>query len=249
MAPLNYRRLDKLRAGELGINQTLSPGWDVYGRLASSYRLPNIDENRSTPLNAPLRPQQNADRELGLKWMQGSDSLVIRYFRQYTINEIAYVQYPVGANTNLDPTQRKGVELQGQWHPVKSLTLSGTWQQITGRLRSGVNAGKEMVLVAPHSGTARASYQLDEHNSIELGMQYLASMRYGADADNACSTRIPSALLWDGRYAWSSREWTFALAGTNLADRKGYNYGYSCDATGVYPFEGRGIKMSVSRQF
>ncbi|HEX5355605.1 MAG TPA: TonB-dependent receptor [Aquabacterium sp.] len=249
MSPLAYERLDKLHAAEVGLSQTLAPGWDVYGRLASSYRLPNIDENRATPGNAPLLPQKNADRELGLKWLQGGDSLVVRYFRQYTINEITYVEAPVWANTNLDPTLRQGLELQGQWRLNSALTLSASWQQLTARVRSGANAGKEMVLVAPHSGTARASYQIDEHNSLDVGAQYLAAMRYAADADNMCTTRIPSSLTWDGRYAWTSRDWTFAVAGTNLTDRKGYNYAYSCAATGVYPYEGRSVKFSVSRQF
>lgn len=249
MSPVAYDRMDKLHASELGLNQTVIPGWDVYGRLASSYRLPNIDENRATPGNASLLPQKNADRELGVKWMQGGNSMVVRYFRQYTINEITYVEAPVWANTNLDPTLRKGVELQGQWRVNTALTLSASWQQVTARFRSGANEGKEMVLVSPHSGTARASYQIDEHNSIDLGMQYLASMRYAADSDNMCTSRIPSMLLWDGRYAWTNRDWTFSVAGTNLADRKGYNYGYSCLASGVYPYEGRSVKLSVSRQF
>lgn len=249
MSPLAYERLDKLHAAEIGLNQTVTPGWDVYGRLASSYRLPNIDENRATPNNAPLLPQKNADRELGLKWMQEGNSLVVRYFRQYSINEITYLEYPVSANANLDPTLRKGVELQGQWRVNTALTLSASLQQMTARFRSGANEGKEMVLVSPHSGTARASYQIDNHNSIDLGMQYLASMRYAADSDNTCTTRIPSVVQWDGRYAWTNRDWTFAVAGTNLADRKGYNYGYSCAATGVYPYEGRSVKLSVSRQF
>lgn len=250
MAPVNYDRRDKLHAGEFGLSQTVAPGWDVYGRLASSYRLANVDDNRTTPSAGPLLPQQNADRELGVKWMRGGDGATVRLFRQKTINEIAFdnVLY---ANTNLDPTRRAGTEIEGHWSPVKALTLAATWQQLTARFRAGANTGKEMTQVAPHTATARATYRVNEQHTLELGMQYLSSSRYVGDEDNMCSMRVPSSTLLDARYAWTDRVWTIALSGTNLADKKGFNYGstYLCGEPYVYPYAGRSVKLSASRQF
>src|SRR5690606_35198024 len=117
--------------------------------------------------------------------------------------------------------------------------------------RSGPDAGKEMVLIAPHTATLRAAWRVDDRNTLDVGAQYLASMRPANDAANLCSQRIPSSVLFDARYAWSDRVWTVALSGTNLADREGYDYDYSfgCDASLVYPCAGRSLKLSVSRQF
>lgn len=247
----NYDRRDKVHAGEFGVSQTLVPGWDLYGRLASSYRLPNVDENRVTPLGEPLRPQKNSDKEVGIKWLDGGNSFTARYFHQDTRDEIIYVSSIgfTGANANLDPTRRRGVEFEGRWSPAKNLTLSATWQQLTAKFRSGPNAGNELVMVAPHTGTARASYRFDDHNSVDVGMQFMASTRTAIDATNTCDKRVPSSTLLDGRYAWSDRFWTIALSGTNLADKKGYNYDYSCNALYVYPYAGRAVKLSISRQF
>lgn len=250
LAPLKYNRDDKLHAGELGLNQTLRTGLDAYVRAATSYRLPNIDENRSTPASAALRPQRNEDREVGLKWGRSGHSATVRYFVQKTTDEIAFDNL-LYANTNIDPTRRRGLEVEGRWSVTRDVVLSGTWQQLTARYRAGVNAGKEMVLVAPHTATVRAAWRVDDRQTLDVGLQFLSSMRPGGDEANTCSRRVPSSTLLDARYAWTDKVWTLALTGTNLADHRGYNYAYSymCGEPSVYPFNGRALKFTASRQF
>ncbi len=255
-----YDRDDHLYASELGLSQTVVPGWEVYGRAATSYRLANIDENRLTPSQGPLRPQRNSDREVGVKWAQGAQSATVRYFTQKTRDEIAFDMLAY-ANTNIDPTQRKGVEAEGRWQATQRLSVSTAVQQLTARFREGVNAGKEMVLVAPRSATLRASWRIDDHQTLDAGVQFLAASRYGGDESNGCSVRVPSSTLLDARYAWSDRDWTVAVSGTNLADRRGFDYGYAytldgsnpCGASGVersvYPYAGRSLKLAVTRRF
>lgn len=250
MPAVSYDRRDKLHAGELGLSQTVAPGWDLYGRLASSYRLANVDDNRNTPGLAALLPQQNADRELGVKWAQSGHGVTARVFRQKTVNEIAYDPLQ-GANANLDPTRRAGTEIEGHWSPLKAVTLAATWQQLSARYRAGANEGKEMTQVAPHTATARVTYRVNEQHTVELGMQHLGASRYVGDEDNLCTMRVPSTTLLDARYAWTDRVWTIALSGTNLADKQGFNYGstYLCGEPRVFPYAGRSLKLSVARQF
>ncbi|MDI1349798.1 TonB-dependent receptor [Aquabacterium sp.] len=251
-AAARYNRDDHLYASELGLSQTVASGWEVYGRAATSYRLANIDENRQTPNQGPLRPQRNSDREVGVKWAQGAQSATVRYFTQKTRDEIAFDMLAY-ANTNIDPTQRKGVEAEGRWQATQRLSVSAAVQQLTARFREGVNAGKEMVLVAPRSATLRASWRIDDHQTLDAGVQFLAASRFGGDESNSCSARVPSSTLLDARYAWADRDWTVAFSGTNLADRRGFNYGYA-DSTcsprsSVYPYAGRSLKLAVTRRF
>lgn len=250
-----YDRDDHLYASELGLSQTVIPGWDVYGRAATSYRLANIDENRVTPNNGPLRPQRNSDREVGVKWAQGAQSATVRYFTQKTRDEIAY-DARFRANANIDPTQRKGVEAEGRWQATQRLSVSAVVQQLTARFREGVNAGKEMVLVAPRSATLRAGWRIDDHQTLDAGVQFLAASRYSGDESNSCSVRVPSSTRLDARYAWSDRDWTVAVSGTNLADRRGFDYGFAysldgtpCSTRGVYPYAGRSLKLAITRRF
>lgn len=248
-SPVTYDRQDTVHAAEFGINQTVAKGWDVYGRVASSYRLANVDENRLTPSLGPLRPQKNQDKEIGVKWLQGRNSAALRLFTQSSVDEIAFVGGTVFANTNIDPTRRQGIEIEGHWSPVSALDLSATVQDISAKYRKGPLAGRQMVLVAPQTATLRASYQVADHHTVDLGLQYLAKMRFGQDTNNQCARRVPSSTLLDARYAWSDKAWTVAVSGTNLTDKQGYNYAYSCTGGDVYPFAGRALKLTVSRQF
>src|SRR5690606_32129420 len=129
-------------------------------------------------------------------------SATLRWFRQKTTDEIIYVA-DLFANANIDPTQRRGYELEGRWSPVRAWTLSATWQEVKASYRRGDNAGKEQVLVAPRAATLRAAYRINDQQSVDAVVQYTAAMRLGDDADNQCSRRIPERTTLDARYAWS----------------------------------------------
>ena len=112
-----------------------------------------------------------------------------------------------------------------------------------------MNQGKELVLTAPRTGTLRSTWRLNEHHTVDVGLQHLSPMRFGDDDDNSCTRRTPRSTLLDARYAWTADGWTVALSGANLTDQKGYNYAYGCNAPSVYPYNGRALKFTVSRQF
>lgn len=252
--PVNFTSYDSshsLSAHELGLDQAVMKGLDVYARWAASYRVPDVDDNRF--LAQPLLPQHNRDRELGVKWRAGSSSAALRVFRQNTVDEIGFDPlagpYGTGANVNFDPAQRKGVELEGRTQLLSALDVAVTWQQVQARFRSGPYAGLEQPLVAPRSATLRLGYALDAHQRIELGGQYLAAARFGNDQTNACTRRIPATILMDARYAWTSSAWEIALAATNLADRKTYSLAFDCSHGALYPESGRMIQLSVVRHF
>jgi iron complex outermembrane receptor protein len=243
-----YDRQNHLNAAELALSQTVLTGLDVYGRWASSYRLPNVDENRYTPSQQALRPQENRDRELGVKWAKGVNSATWRWFLQTTKDEIAF-DPTTYTNANLDPTRRQGYELEGRWSPMASWDWSATWQHVNATYRSGPQAGLQQVLVAPETATLRTTYRFNEQQLIDVGVQYLAAMRFNDDGANQCARKIPESALLDARYAWSNKVWTVAVSGTNLTDEQGYNYAYSCTIGALYPETGRALKVTVAYQF
>ncbi len=248
-----YARTDTLRAAELGLSQGLFGPWSVYGRVASSYRLANIDENRLTPGQAALLPQENRDREVGVRWEMGGHSATARYFRQRTRDEILFVGAPFFANTNIDPVLRKGLELEFKWLISSAWRLSGTAQHLSAEFDAGPNKGKDLVAVSPTTATLRAHWQVDDRQSFEMGVQYLSKARYPGDESNRCSARLSSSTLVDGRYVWRQQGWTLAVASSNLADRQGNQWGYAysagCVNPDVYPYAGRAWRLSVERSF
>ena len=238
-----------LHAREAAISQTLAEGWDAYLRWARSFRLPNVDDNRY--LAQPLKPQTSRDVEIGSRWSAASWQAAVRVFRQHTDDEVAC--YVLGGlfctNVNLDPTRRQGVELDGSWQLGRGVDVAASWQWLDATFRSGANAGRELPLAAPRSGSVRVGWALDAQQRIELGAQYRAAMRIADDRDNGCGRRIPSARFVDLRYALRLDGWEWAVSASNLLDEETYGTAFKCATGGIYPDPGRLWRVSLTRRF
>ena len=244
---VSYNRHDSLSAWDIGINQGLTTELNVYARSAKAYRVANVDENRY--LTAELNPQITRDVELGAKWHPRSGiSASGRLFQQNAVDEIAYDPLAFN-NVNLDPSRRKGVEVEGQVQLSKTLRLNGSLQTVKAQFSSGVYSGLEMPLVSSVSGALRLGWRPDVHRTVTLGMQHLGAARFGNDNDNTCAARIPSSTRWDARYAYVYDKLEVALSLTNLSDVSTYSYAYSCATGALYPDSGRKLALSVKYSF
>ncbi len=249
---VSYDRNNDLSAWDLGVNQALADGFNIYGRSARAYRLPNVDENRY--LVTALRPQITSDLEGGLKWQSTVGSIVgIRAFRQNAVDEIAYDPtsgpFGFGTNVNLDPTRRNGIEFNGKTAITRDLSLSGSVQSITAKFSGGPNFGKEIPLISQMSATLRMDWQLDARQRLGLGAQFLGAARFGNDNANTCASKIPSSTLLDARYAYKLDKVELSVAADNLADNKSYSQAFSCVTGSIYPNPGRVIRVAAKYSF
>ncbi len=250
-----------LNAWEAAVGQTVVTGLDVYLRAAKSYRVANVDENRQLDFTnfppvflPPLKPQTARDIELGAKLNANHSSAAIRIFQQHTRDEIAYDPSapPFGANVNLPPAKRIGVEVEGSLRIINELEIMGTVQSISAKATEGPLQGKDLPLVPKLSGTLRMSYQLTPEQVLEAGLQYKGAQRFGSDYDNTCVREISSAATLDARYAWrvsGIKGLELALSGTNLNNKRYSSYGYSCTSGALYPEAGRALSGTLSYRF
>lgn len=244
---VGYDRNDNLNAWDFGINQALSGGFNVYGRTAKAYRLPNVDENRF--LVSALRPQITRDIDAGLKWQStGGSSVGVRAFRQSAKDEIAF-DPTTFSNANLDPTRRNGLELNGRTAITRDLSASGSIQSISAKFSGGPNSGKEIPLVSRVSAALRIDWQMDARQRLGVGAQYSGDARFGDDNANSCARKIPSSTLLDARYAYKLENVEFSVAADNLTNSKSYSYAYDCVNGSLYPNPGRVIKLAAKFSF
>ena len=243
-----YDQHDRLRAWEFGMSQTVWSHTDVYGRVAHSYRLATADEYGYSVNFEPLRPQYNDDEELGVKWGDSGKTATLRWFRQATKDEIDYD--PIArANANLPALRRSGFEADARWAWAGGWSAQVTGQALTAKFIQGDLAGKQVPLVANRTATVRVGYEFNEQHSVNVGAQYLSSIRFNDDVSNTCARRIPSSTLLDARYQWTDQVWTASLGVTNLADRSVYNMAYKCSFGALYPEAGRAVRATLSRRF
>lgn len=244
-----YTRRHSLNAWDVTGKYDITPTLHVFGKVGRSYRVANADENASTPVpNRPLEPQTSQDLEVGIKVGDAQRSLTARVFRHRLANEIFYSPL-VFANVNLDPTQREGIELEGNVRLMTSFMLAATIQHVKAEFRGGPNAGNEMVLVPRNTATLRLNWMPGNAHSGYVGLQWTDSQRYGGDFTNACGVRIPSFATVDARYAYRSGPWELALTGVNLGDRRYFTNAFGACRSGIYPDAGRQIKASVRYDF
>jgi iron complex outermembrane receptor protein len=247
-AASNYNISQKQNAWDVQGSYSVLPKLSLYAKTGQSYRMANVDDNGYTLVtNQPLAAQTSHDLELGATVGDAAHSLTARVFRHKLDNEIFFDSNNF-VNVNLDPTKRRGIEIDASTRVGADWRLSGHVQHVQASFTEGPNAGKEMVLVPKNILTMRLSWLPADGQSADIGAQWIDSQRNGEDLDNSCATRMPGFTTFDARYARKFGHWEVALTGLNLSDKQYYSYQYGCQ-TGIYPANGRQLKVSARHDF
>ena len=224
------------------------PNVALHAKAGQSYRVANADENSYRSSDDLLKGQISHDLELGLTIGAPDRQVAARLFRHRLTNEIFFdptIGY--GINTNLDPTRRQGLEIDARMDVLAHLRASAHFQHVNAAFTDGPNAGRDMVLVPKNVLSTRLSW-LGEGQSADIGAQWIDKQRYGDDFTNACIARIGGYTTFDARYAKKFGPWELAVTGNNLADHRYFSNAFSCQG-GIYPSDGRQLKMSVRYDF
>jgi iron complex outermembrane receptor protein len=234
------------RAWSMGLSQSLSGGFTAFGNVGMSFRLPNVDEVGFTLPGQTLKAQSSNDLELGGRWVGSQSRTEVRFYRNALTNELAYDGTVAnsnsfsgfGANVNLDPTLRQGLEVQTKHQFAKNVEalLNLAWRK--SKFSEGVHAGKDMPLAPNATVAATAIWSAAAGHIVNLGLNWVSSQ--SADINNQCS--IPSYATWSTGYSYQMRNMELSLGISNLTDLKYYTQAYSCTAgvtNGIYPEAGR----------
>lgn len=250
-----------LRAWELGLRQGLSGGFDIYGRLGTSFRVANIDDNGFTLSGQLLEPQTSKDTEIGMEWRQRTNRLRLAWFESRIDNEIHYMNVPGlfffnGGNTNLPPTRHRGLELDGSWAATGDLTLRGGYRLTEARFQSGVFsgvdvAGHDIPLVPRHRITLGVEYRIDSSWSAAAAAQYIGNQYYDNDQANSFQ-KMPAYTLIDLKFSWRRDGWKVSGGIDNLTDKRYYSYAIRNNAGtsfNAYPEAGRRLTFAAEYAF
>jgi iron complex outermembrane receptor protein len=248
-------RSQSQNAWEAQASYRVHPLVEVFAKAGQSYRVANVDENGYRSSVDILKAQTSHDLEFGttLRRAPGDDSrtLTARVFRHRLNNEIFYdptLNGGWGANTNLDPTERKGIEIDAEAQLIAGWRAAAHVQHVLARFTDGPNTGRELVLVPKNVVTARLAWVPGNGQSADVGAQWVDSQRYGSDFSNSCGANIPSYTTLDARYAIKFGAWEVAATGLNLADRHYFSNAFGCKS-GIYPSDGRQLKLSARYDF
>lgn len=249
----NYKNDVSVNAWSLEGSYAVQPLMNVFAKAGRSYRVGNVDDNAGKTSAELLKPQTSNDLELGASFGDDKRKLSAKIFQHKLKNEIFYdpTVAPWGANVNLDPTKREGVELEARARLSSAFVFSTVLQHVSAKFTEGPHAGHEVTLVPKNTATLRLNWLPGNGHTADIGVQWVDAQRFGGDFSNACKDRIPSFTTLDARYAVRIGTWEFAVSGANLTDKNYYTqaFGTCSSSAKVYPESGRSVRFSARKDF
>jgi iron complex outermembrane recepter protein len=243
-------------AYELGLRHQISSEFAISGRAGHSYRFANVDEIYESG-GAPgysrefqfLRPQKTDSTEIGVEQKVVDASWRATLFNNKVQDEIHLDLYTSGVgNTNLPPSERKGVELEGKWKALQQLSLRAAYTYTDARFQ----AGTEVPLVAKNKINLGATWSATEQTQLNAAVTHVGSQYMDNDEANTFGTKIPAYTAANFKLVHRSGAWSLSAAVNNVFDAHYFNYAVNSTSTpgkyNVYTLPGRTIFFGASYQ-
>jgi iron complex outermembrane receptor protein len=250
----SVREKQKQRAWELGLRQWLGREWSVFGRAGRAFRFVNAEEiYESDIFFAPqfqvLRPQVARTHEGSVQWATNSDALRATVFRTDVYDEIHLDPFTTGVgNTNLAPSRRRGVELDGRARAGRYVTFSAAYAYTDARFREGMWSGNTVPLVPRHKLNLGVTWDVASRTRLSVAASAVSEQRMDNDEPNT-GRQIPAYYLVDLKLAQSLAWGRIAATVNNLFDEKYYDYAvrsaFTPDRYSVYPLPGRSFGLAA----
>ena len=230
-ATLLAERKRNLDAYELALRQPLGGAWAAYGKIGSSFRVPNVNDNYSlfTATVNLLEPQTARDREIGLESVSSTARYRLALYDIELDNEI--LLDPVTfTNRNLPPTQRRGVETEARWQFASGFDLSAGYTYAEAEFRSGSFggtpiAGNDVPLVPRHAASLGAGWKFMPKARVDAALRYTGEQRYDGDELNTFNQKMPAYTVIDLKLAYDQADWRFTAGIQNLFNEHYFSYG------------------------
>src|SRR5450759_1056849 len=165
-------------------------------------------------------------------------------------NEILFIPFPpIGANINLDPTRRVGVENSATLRLSDAVRLKGGLSYIRATFREGMYAGNDVPLVSRWTENLGLSWDVYQKFAVfDAVVRWVGDRRMDNDQANF-QPMIASHATVDVRLGGEVKNLFWSVAVQNLFNVQYFDYAVASSATfgryNAYPLPGR-IYMAVS---
>jgi iron complex outermembrane receptor protein len=231
----NGTKTSSPRAWEVGLRHNLTENTAIFGRVGQSFRVGTVDEIYSQ--FAPpffdarvtlLEPQTSRDHEVGAEYRQGPLRVRASAFAMYLKNEIHFF-FPAGANINLPPTERQGLELDGSFAASRTVTLFANANYTDARFRDGSLGGvdmrgKRVPLVPRDTFNAGVSWEMAARSVLSGVVRYVGKQHYDNDQANSFPSQMPAYTVADMKYTYALGRFKLGAAINNLFNERYYSY-------------------------
>jgi iron complex outermembrane receptor protein len=264
----SVRENQEQHAWELGLRQAFGARWAAFARAGRAFRFVNAEEiYESDIFFAPqfqvLRPQHSRTYEGGAEWRRGGHALRATLFRIEVFDEIHLDPFTTGVgNTNLPPSRRQGLELDGKTQASRTLSLSAAYAYTEAKFLEGTLqgspfaigtdmpiAGKTVPLVPRHKLNLGAAWDVLARTRLSAAFSAVSEQVLDNDEPNTLGHRIPAYYVADLKLEHSQRWGRIAATINNLFGEKYYAYAvrsaFAPDRYSVYPLPERTLSLGL----
>jgi iron complex outermembrane receptor protein len=237
--------IDIQHAWHVGAEHRFNNTVTVFGRMARSFRTPNVDERigvLSFPVDFRLRTQTSRDMEAGIRLKFPRLHVQSSVYDMRLRDEIHFSP-SVFANVNLDPTRRYGSENHATLRVNDKLAFKGGVAYTRAVFRDGPFAGNDVPLVSRWTANGAVSWTVwDRQLVFDAVVRYIGERRMDNDQKNF-QPMIPAHTLVDVRFAGEYKNLHWSVSLQNLFDAKYFDYAVASPFTfgtyNAYPQPGR----------
>jgi iron complex outermembrane receptor protein len=220
-------------AWHLGMEQRLGPHLALFGRMAQSFRVPNVDERvgmvtalSGVPTNFQLRTQKSHDWEAGARINAGPLEAQWSYYNMNLTDEIHFHFGPnfTAFNTNLDPTRRYGHETIVALKVSDDVRVKGGLAYTRSVFREGLFAGNDVPLVSRWTGNIGVSWDIvKKWLTLDTVVRYVGDRRMDNDQANL-QPLIPDFTTVDVRLGGKIENFFWSVSVLNLFNEEYFDY-------------------------
>ncbi len=195
-----FRRNFDDQAYQAGIVFAPNPSSSLFANLATSFRVPNVDEYALA--EPDLQPQHGRHLDLGWrqryrKWAESSVTLFA-----FEIEDEIYYDPNLRVSRNFaDTTRRVGCELSARVFPVEPLTIWGNYTFTRARFLDG---GDPVPLVPEHAADAGLEWRITQDLSAAVLGTFVGKKEDGSSLASRDFARIDAYQVFDLKitYTW-----------------------------------------------
>ena len=240
------------QALNVGFEKKLNRELSFYGSYSESFRVPNIDErvaSSSPKLTFDLKDQESKGYDIGFRYQKDNLGLNASYYEIDTKNEI---QLSNNINTNLDPIERQGVNLdfdyiydlsnkiKGSFSYTDAVFTAGsftpgvntygsntsTWQNLMGGGTSYSLVGKSVPLVAPIKFSVGYETDIRDNLTLDIELDYTGEKYVSNDQENI-EPKIPDYYFVNTYLSSVNRNYKMSFGVKNIFDESAYDMAVS----------------------
>lgn len=247
----------------VGLEHRFNGIFAVFGRAASAFRTPNVDERVASgpsfdanfnPIagNFMLKTQTSQDIEAGFRVKSGGFALQSSIYTMNLTNEIHFD--PVNFyNYNLDPTRRYGSETSASLRTSDTVLLRGGLALTRAVFREGAFAGNDVPLVSKFTTNAGITWNAwQNYLVVDATVRYWSSRRMDNDQLNT-QPLIPANATVDFKLSGAYDHFFWSASVNNVFDVLYYDYAvasaYTPDRFNAYPLPGRTFLLKAGMTF